>query len=186
MFLRDFVNKNITVNGKKKGVCIGIGISLKTFSIKYLLCSLTSMQKTDFAVSFSSLLNVGDEEISLNKLRSVLPNACVQLYPDLPCYFEDGVYVDNLEDIRFENGVALQIYTTGGFVFPANALLACADALLLRKKQPYPLGQPIPAHTLPMLKVKSSPLVTKRVLKDSIAKGKLIALTLSLAPFYQN
>lgn len=185
MFFTDFFNKDITVNGIKKGVCIGIGISLKTLTIKYLLCSLSPSQtlkpKTDFAVNISSLLTITNEDIRLSKLRTALPTACVKIFYRLPCYFEDGVYIDNLEDIRFENNVAVQLYTVGGLTIPANSLLACADAVILRKKQAFPLGQPIPKTFFDSLK--STSIVTKRLLKEVIKQGELIKLTLALSPF---
>jgi hypothetical protein len=53
----------------------------------------------------------------------------------------------------------------------------------LRKEQPFPIGQRIPA---PLLFDFSShtPIVTKPLLKEAVKQGKLIQFTLSLPPFY--
>ena len=39
MFLSQFIGKPVLVNGETRGVCLGVGLSLKSYAVKYLFCS---------------------------------------------------------------------------------------------------------------------------------------------------
>ena len=78
---------------------------------------------------------------------------------------------------------ATRLLTDRGDVFPITSVFACADAVILRKEPPYPLGQRIPAPLLPIVSDKSEALVTKPILRAAIQKRALVKLTLSLPPF---
>ena len=80
-----------------------------------------------------------------------------------------------------ENGNITTLITDKNQRFSLGEIQACADAVLLRKKQIFPLGQPIPIPDKSRLGEQKS--VSKILLKNAIKKGELIKLTLSLSPF---
>ena len=93
-----------------------------------------------------------------------------------PVYSYDGEYLGNLSNAEIRQGKLSRLYTDQAREIPATEILACADAILLKKKRPYPLGQPLPNN-------KRNSVVTKSLLQKSISKGELVKLTLSLPPF---
>ena len=198
MFLSQFVGKPVLVNGETRGVCLGVGLSLKTYAVKYLFCSSAASATSsvgasiasvanvepvpDFAVSTAAVCELGST-ICLTHLRTVCPKSCVRIFPRRPIYSADGVFLGALADLELRDFIATRIFTDRNTSFPVSAISVCADAVFLRKDQPYPLGQRIPAPLLSLVSDKKDGLVTRPVLRGAIEKGALVKLTLSLPPF---
>ncbi|MBR2647150.1 MAG: hypothetical protein IKD47_06315 [Clostridia bacterium] len=191
MFLSDLTDKNVYAGKTLRGVCRGVGVSLKSRAVKYLLCSsLTHAQTaaptpsngTDFSIGISAVESV-EPSVVLSRLRPVFPKNCVKIFIGHPVYSVDGVFLGNVADLELHDFVATRLITDRGVSYPALAILACSDAILLRKESVFPLGQRVPAPLLSTISDKNDPLVTKVLLRDAIKKGKLIRLTLSLSPF---
>jgi hypothetical protein len=183
MKLSDIAEKTLYAGQNPRGVCKGIAISLKTHAVKYLLCATLATQSTpDFAVAVSAIASVR-EGILLNRLRPVYPKNCAKLSIGLPIYSFEGGFLGILKDVSIKDFIATRLETDRGESYPITAIVSCSDAVILRKEQPYPLGQRIPAPLLPLLTDKSEAVVTKSVLRSACAKGALVKLTLSLPPF---
>ncbi|MBQ8685652.1 MAG: hypothetical protein IJ514_05740 [Clostridia bacterium] len=181
--LQNIIGNPVYTKNVRRGVCVGVGISLKNFTVKYLLCSLDdSTSQTDFVVKASSVESVENDRVVLTSLRPVLPKGCAKLLLGMPVYSESGVFCGTLSNIQVESLALTRLITENG-AYIASAIAACADAVILRKKQPYPLGQRIPAHLVGDVSKNNASLVTKPVLRAAIQKNRLIKLTLSLAPF---
>ena len=182
MFLSELVKKEIYSSGEERGVCLGIGVSLKTNAVKYLLCACDKQSNSpDFALPISAILSV-DDKIRLRALRAVPPKSCIRLFPALPVYAFNGRLLGKIHDIAIRENTVTEIFVDS-FSFSPRAILACADAVILRKEQVFPLGQRIPAPLLPLLGNKNERIVTKPVLRTAMQKGALVKLTLSLPPF---
>ena len=182
MLLSQLVQKPIVVDGNIRGVCLGVGISLKNYAVKYLLCSSSPTRaKIDFCVNVSSILKI-DEAVFLRRLRPVFPKNCAQITMRLPIFSFNGGALGFLRDLEMQNLVALRFFNENQ-AFPICAITACSDAVILRKEQAYPLGQRVPAPFLLYFKDVARPVVTKAVLSAAIKKKSLIKLTLSLPPF---
>ena len=185
MLLSSLVQKPVVVSGNIRGVCLGVGISLKTYAVKYLLCSSSpNRANVDFCVNLSSLDKI-DEAVFLRRLRPVFPKNCAQITLRLPIFSFDGSYLGKLTDLEIQNFVATRFFTENK-AFSTASIAACADALILRKEQPFPLGQRIPAPFILQFSNKTRPLVTKQFLRQAIEKKALVKLTLSLPPFNVN
>ncbi len=186
MFLNDFVQKNICVGNSVRGICKGVGISLKSYNVKYLLCSSSDFDSAhDFAVNISAVTDINDT-IQLSKLRSAFPKNCARIFPNMPLYSYDGGFLGKLQDVEFEDLTALSLISNTKIVFPFSAITACLDAIILKKEQPFPIGQRIPAPIILQFSEENkpkNPIVTKPILKKAAEQGSLIKLTLSLAPF---
>ncbi len=184
MFLKELTNKEILSGKSPKGYCRGVGVSLKSHAVKYLLCggSPAPAADTDFSVSTSSVTNVG-EQIQLSQLRPVFPKNCVRIVIGRPVYSFDGAYLGNVTDLAMQGFAATTLFTDQNVAYPITSVTACKDAVILKREQPYPLGQRIPAPLLFLSSEQKSPLVTKQALKRAIREGRLITLTLSLPPF---
>lgn len=182
MFLSDYFNKPILVGKEQRGVCAGVGFSLKNQALKCLLCAPASHQSPTFAVSISAVKSV-TEHVVLHRLRTVLPTGCARLTIGTPVYAHDGGYLGKIIDAEIQNNALLRLFTDGNKYFPSTAIFACNDALILRKGMPYPLGQRVPAPIISQINDKTDGLVTRPLLRAAIAKGALIKLTLSLPPF---
>ena len=182
MFLSELQNSAVFVGNTQRGVCLGIGISLKNQAVKYLLCaSNTALSNaTDFSVNVSAVETI-DTHIILSRLRPVFPKNCAKLFIGLPVYAFDGAFLGNLQDVEIHGFSATRLFTDSA-CYPITAVCACADAVILRKDQPFPIGQRIPAPALFPFSSNAS-LVTKPLLKEAVKQGKLIAFTLSLPPF---
>lgn len=185
MFLSEFTLKSVYVGKNLKGVCLGIGVSLKTATVKYLLCAseTTFISKTtqpDFAVSLSCVKEIGDV-IRLSTLRPIHPKSYAKFILGLPIYSSEGFHLGFLQDVEIQNQTALRLITDKEASFSPLNCVACTDAVILRKEAPFPIGQRIPA---PEQQDLNAQLVTKSVLKTAIKKGRLIRFTLSLSPFY--
>ena len=111
MYLSQLTGKNIRVGKNLRGVCVGVGISLKSKTVKYLLCSsqATSCENNlsekannhaDFAVSVIAIENISDDEISLSALRAVFPKNCAKIFIGKPIYSDEGVYLGKVADME--------------------------------------------------------------------------------------
>ena len=181
MKLSNLIGKSVYAGTKRRGVCTGVGISPKNSAVKYLFCSAIS-GNTEFCVNTSSIEEL-DEEIYLSRLRPVYPKSALKILPLLPVYSDEGVFLGNVFDMEMDAFIALNIETDRGERFSCQYITACTDAILLRKKQPYPIGQRIPAHAVSDIFQNNEAIVNRPNLKKAIEKGALIKLTLSLAPF---
>ncbi len=181
MKLSNLIGKSVYAGSKRRGVCEGVGISLKSGAVKYLFCSAPK-GRTDFCVNVSAIEEI-DEEIYLSRLRPVFPKSTVKILLGLPVYTDEGVFLGNVRDMEMDAFIALRLETDNGERFPVFHIAACTDAILLRKKPPYPIGQRIPAHVVSDIFQNSETIVSRANLRHAIEKGALIKLTLSLAPF---
>ncbi len=183
MKLSQLHEKSIYVGKAFRGVCRGVALSLKSQTVKYLLCASTLTQTvTDFSVGVSSIQKI-EESILLSRLRPSYPKSCAKISIGLPVYSFEGGYLGVVEDLEMKDFVATRLFTDRGDVIPLTSIYACSDAVILRKEQAYPLGQRIPAPLLPTVTDKSEAIVTKPILRTAIQKRALIKLTLSLPPF---
>ena len=182
MFLSDYFNKSILVGKEERGVCIGVGFSLKNQTLKCLLCAPSLQQYPTFAIGISAVKSL-TEHILLHRLRTVLPTGCARLTIGTPVYAHDGGYLGQIVDAELQNNVLLRLYTDRNECFPSTSIFACNDAVILRKEQPYPIGQRIPAPVICQINDKTDGFVTRPILRTAIRNGTLIKLTLSLPPF---
>ena len=182
MLLSSLVNKPIVVAENIRGICLGVGVSLKSYAVKYLLCASSPNRiQTDFCVNTSALDKI-DEAVFLKQLRPVFPKNCAQITLGLPVFTSDGCLIGKLADVELQNLVATRLFTEKR-AFSISSVAACSDAVILRKEQPFPLGQRVPAPLLSNFDDKFSPIVNKAFLRSAIEKKALITLTLSLPPF---
>lgn len=183
MKLSQLTEKNIYVNKTFKGVCRGVAISLKSHAVRYLLCASSPTQSvTDFSVGIAAVEEIGTA-ITLTRLRPACPKGCAKISIGLPVYSFEGGYLGSVTDLDIRDFVATRLYTDRGESFPILSVFACSDAVILRKEQPFPLGQRIPAPFLCLFTTKSDGVITKPILRTAAAKGSLVKLTLSLPPF---
>ncbi|MBQ7879918.1 MAG: hypothetical protein IJ317_04650 [Clostridia bacterium] len=178
MLLSDLVEKSVYIGKNLKGVCLGIGVSLKTYAVKYLHCANAATYnplraRIDFSVPVSAVESVSDGAIRLSRLRPVYPKNCTSIFLSRPVYSGDGAYLGYVTDVDLHDFTATRLFTDVNKSYPFSAIRAYADAVILCKTQVYPLGQRIHAC-----------LVTKPLLKKAIAERTLIRLTLSLPPFH--
>ncbi len=186
MQLNTLVNKPLLMGNCRRGICIGFAVSLKTRTVKYLLChsdAPSSKQKTEYAVAVSSVVSIQENAIFLARFRSAYPKNCIRLFLDTPVYTHNGIYLGKLLHVTSENWLIQTLSTDEKQSFALSAVFACNDAVILRKTSTYPLGQRIPAPAVSAFLDKKEQTVTKSVLKNAIENKTLIRLTLSLAPF---
>ena len=181
MKLSNLIGKSVYAGSKRRGVCMGVGVSLKSGAVKYLFCSASS-GRTEFCVNVSSIEEL-DEEIYLSRLRPVFPKSAAKILLDLPVYTDEGVFLGSVKDMEIDSFTALYLETDKGERFSCKYIAACTDAILLRKKPPYPIGQRIPAPVVLDIFQDNETIVSRLHLRKAIEKGALIKLTLSLAPF---
>ena len=184
MYLSELENKPLMLRFSPRGICRGVGISPKTFSVKYLLCaSLSNATKNaDFCLPLQAVESI-DESILLSRLRPAFPKNCIRLFLGLPVFSQDGVYLGKIEDVKLDGFIATKLFTDQKETYPISSVIACSDAVILRKSAPFPLGQSVPAPILSLINGKKDGLVTKPLLRAAIQKGALVSLTLSLPPF---
>ena len=182
MFLSHLTDKIIYLHKNPRGAVKGVGISLKTHAVKYLLCGSSQSAKTHFALPSSAIVSI-DEMVFISRMRPVLPKNCACLFIGLPVYAYDGAYLGKITELVIKNFIATLFYTDTGLELPVSVIAACSDAVLLKRDQPYPLGQRIPTPLLSSLTGKEDGVVTKPVLRCAMKKSSLIKLTLSLPPF---
>lgn len=179
MFLSEFCHKLLYLDGECRGICLGVAVSKKNYTIKYLLCAHERSTRPDFALPFSALRSIGIHGLTLSRVRPAIPKNVFKLFLDRPVYSGEGAYFGCLQDVEFENDVASKLTTTENLRFSFTCVNAVSDAVILRKAPVYPLGQRIPACSFS----ENSAFVTKSVLRRAIEKRELIKLTLSLSPF---
>ncbi len=183
MLLSELIGKNICVGKTVRGVCRGIGISPKNFAVKYLLCAKSAQsQAVDFSVGISAVDEIGDD-IYLSRLRSVFPKNCDKIFLNQPVYLNEGVFLGNLADVELVSMTATRLFTDRGTTHSALSIVACSDAVILKKEQTFPLGQRVPAPVVLKISDKNEAVVTRALLKNAMKNGALIRLTLSLSPF---
>lgn len=176
MFLNSLLKKPLVFRQRVLHVCIGVGISKKSGTIKYLIC-LHEEQHIEFALPYNHVTSITNNGIIVSSLRSAIIKHAYVIKPELPVYSTQGKYIGNLEDaVLFKNTLTQLIIRH--HTYPFACISGILDAILLSPKQPYPLGQRIVNH-----KKKANDIITKNTLKKAIAENKLIALTLSLPPF---
>ncbi len=183
MFLKELTNKEILSGKSVKGVCRGVGISLKSHAVKYLLCADTPTADVQFSVSVSAVENV-DEQIRLSSLRPLMPSRCIHLCIGRPVYSFEGAYLGRVSDLAMQDFTATYLFTDKNAVYPITSVTACRDAVLLKKESPFPIGQRIPAPFLYLTSDKKDGVITKPILRAAIAKSNLVKLTLALPPFH--
>ena len=186
MFLSQLFSKKIFTGETERGNVVGVGFSLKNCAIKHLICSTQTPCKnqppqTNFAVNVSSISAVADK-ICLTRIRPIIPKTQTALFPHLPVYSHDGIFLGNLTDGKIKDFVLVQLYTDKNYAFPPSSIAVCHDAIFLRKEKPYPLGQRIPSPILSQL-LGEKTSVTKPLLQRALRQGTLVKLTLSLPPF---
>ncbi len=184
MRLSELIGKPVFVGDKQRGTFQGVFLSPKYKTVKYLLCNIDQKNaKTALAVSVSCVERF-EECIVLKRIRSTLPKNAVLFKMGCPAYTEEGTYLGVTLDVEIYNLTATDFFTESGR-FSATAVCAIGDAVLMKKEQPYPIGQRIPAHTLLQLSLPSNvTLVSKPILKNVIKAGRLVSFTLSLPPFH--
>ncbi|MBE5752228.1 MAG: hypothetical protein E7357_07440 [Clostridiales bacterium] len=178
MLLSDLVEKNVYVGKQLKGVCLAVGISLKSYAVKYLHCANVATYnplraRIDFSVPVAAVEGISDGAIRLSRLRPVYPKNSTCIFLSRPVYSNDGSYLGDVTDVDLRSFAATRLFTDANKSYPFSAILAYGDAVILRKLQTYPLGQRIHAC-----------LVSKPVLKKAIENKTLIRLTLALPPFH--
>lgn len=194
MQLSELTAKTIRSGKYVRGVCRGVGISLKSQTVKYLLCSSLPAQNgttlpssasegADFAVSVSAIEDVTDDSVVLSRLRAAFPKNCVKIFIGRPVYSDEGVFLGNVTDLDLHGMIAVKLYTDKNTSHSLLSVAACSDAVILRKEPPFPLGQRIPAPVVSRFFDKNDVVVTKPVLRSAIENGQLVRLTLSLPPF---
>ena len=181
MFLSQLVDMPVCVGKNTRAFCQGVGISLKTYAVKYLLCANAPNSRAYFALPVSAVEEIGDG-IRVSRLRPVLPKNCACVFLSLPVYAFDGGYLGKLIDMEVKNFVATALLTDEGGEYPVSGITACSDAILLKKEQPFPLGQRVPAPFLPIVTDKGDAIVTRPLLRTAMRKNALVKLTLSLPP----
>ncbi len=182
MKLSDLLNKQVYAGTKRRGTVKGLGLAYKNGAVKYLLCASPS-ERADFCVSVNAIEEIDEEELYLSRLRPVFPKSCISITQGLPTYTDGGEFLGNVSDMELRDFFAVHIQTDKDERFSPTLISACNDAIILRKKQPFPLGQRIPATVVSDIFDKNETLVTRSNLKEAAKKGALIKLTLSLAPF---
>ena len=173
----------ITLKNVRRGVCIGLGVSLKSHTVKYLLCSLNDEALSpEFSLNFSAVTHMQTNEFHLSTLRPVLPKSHVKLFKNIPVYTQSGTFVGGLTKLKIRNNTLVRLYTQSTAFSPSD-IYACSDAIILKTAQPYPLGQRIPAMPIPAFSSANHKRVTKSILHSAIQNDTLIKFTLSLPPF---
>ena len=184
MKLSELSEKSIYTNTTFQGVCRGVGLSLKSQAVRYLLCASSPTQATtDFSVGVNAVTEIRDR-ILLSRLRPASPKGCAKIAIGLPVYSFEGGFLGTVADLDLYDFTATTLYTDRGESFPVTAIFACSDAVILRKEQPYPLGQRIPAPLLSLVTDKNDGVITKQILRAAIERKSLVRLTLALPPFY--
>ena len=183
MLLSNLIGMPVFVGEKQRGTLQGVFLSAKSKSIKYLLCAIEQKNtQTTLALSIAALDKI-ENGIYLKRIRSILPKNATLFQQNCPVYTQDGAYLGSACDLQFYHLTATKLFTEKA-VFPTTAITAVGDAVLLKTDEPYPLGQRVPAPMLSTFSCNEEQvLVTRSLLKFVIKNGRLIAFTLSLAPF---
>ena len=190
MQLSELTGKTIRSGKYTRGVCTGIGISLKSKAIKFLLCSPhqneeidQAYKNTDFAVNINAIEDISNDEITLSRLRALSARNCAILQIGKPVYSEDGSYLGKITDVYIQNLIATHLKTDKENTLSTLTIAACSDVILLRKALPYPIGQSLSSPTSFSFLEKSDVMITKQTLRTAAENHALVRLTLSLPPF---
>ncbi len=174
MLLSMLIDKTLILDKAPRGMSVAVGISPKNKTLKYLFCASKNAQQADFVLPISAVSQTNENALFLSRMRPILPKSYHKLTLNLPVYTDDGVFLGRILNIKFLDNVASALQTNDGIWYPFSRVIAIADAVLLKKAPPYPIGQPIP---------KRENFVTKQELKRAVKEERLIKLTLSLPPF---
>ena len=190
MLLTNLIGKPVRKQNVTYGNVTGVCVSLKSRAIRYLLCISREKPRSEFAVGISAVAEM-DDDVTLTRLKPLLPQNSVKLTLNRPIYDETGKYLGFIQDAELENGYLRAVYANDNKRYPATRVLALDDAVILKKTEPYPLGQRIPTPAVCPLsdefsKTEKGGLVTRSVLKTAVKNGALIRFTLALPPFLQN
>lgn len=179
MFLSELVGKKIYSAGKIRGICRGVGLTVKSRAVKYLICVDIASERELF-LSLNAIAEISENGIRLKAFRPTAPQSISRLFSSRPVYDETGEYLGIVVDLEIENGVATALITDTGSVYSAYSLTAVSDAVLLKRRLSFPLGEKTPAFFKRQTGV---PVLSKALLKHAIEKGELIRLTLALPLF---
>ena len=177
MRLSQLLGKSLILDKTPRGVCVGVGVSLKNKSLKYLFCRTEQTVKdteTALVLPIDALASISENALYLSRLRPILPKSCIKLSLHLPVYNAEGNFLGRVIDAEFQNYALSALFTDTNARYPVSAIGALADAVILRKPQPYPIGQPLSPQ---------GNFVTKQILRKAVNENSLIQLTLSLPPF---
>lgn len=184
MLLSELVGKPVFSSKKIRGVCRGVGLSVKSRAVRYLVCSAPSPSDyTEFFLPVVSVTDCNEEGIFVKKFRSVAPQNCAKFFCGRPVYADTGAYLGITADLEMQDFCALRFFTDSGKSYSAMAIAALLDAVIVKKTPVFPLGQPVPRAFSFLRNVKKTPTVTKSTLKSAIEEGVLIQLTLQLPLF---
>ena len=128
MLLSQITNKPIRSGKTQRGVCVGVGISLKSRAVKYLLCSSFSPSllypspheeknapyaplEEDFSIGVQAIENLDGEEITLSRLRAQNPKNNGKLFIGKPIYTDEGVFLGRLADAHLQNFIITELKT---------------------------------------------------------------------------
>ena len=124
MFLSELVKKEIYSSGETRGVCLGIGVSLKTNAVKYLLCACDKQSNSpDFALPISAILSV-DDKMRARLLRTIdlLAKNGTALRMPYSEHLVDGIFEiraksgSNISRVLYFFVIGRKIVLTNGFV----------------------------------------------------------------------
>ncbi len=166
MFLHELEGKNIFTAKKICGICKGIGVRVKSGQIKYLFCENA---QSLFFLPVSTVKDVKEGGIVCKRFTPVFPQNAGIITLQKPVYSTEGKSLGAIKDVEWSKWSLLRIFTEGKTYSPLS-LFAVDDAVIVKKKPPFPLGETL----------KNENVVTRATLKKSIAEGKLIRLTLSV------
>jgi len=187
MFISQWIGKNLYSGNKLCGACKGVGFSLKSQTIKFLVCSADAHDRHDsdgrFCVSVSQIEKITDA-VYLKRLRTVAPNNSALFLPDKPIYSETGAYHGLAIDLQIENFSAVAIISDRQKTYPVHQILASGDAFIIKKTSVFPLGRTLRREiTVNNQSVAANAPVTKTLLQSAAKSGNLIRLTTALSPF---
>lgn len=177
MLLTQLLYKTLIFDKTPRGKCFAVGISIKTKSVKYLFCRTEENLKTsstEFILPIDAVASFSENALFLSRLRPILPKSCIKLTLGLPVYNSDGTFIGHVDNVHLHNYVASAIQLDNGVCCLFSDVTALSDAVILRKPQPYPIGQALPNQ---------EDFVTKQTLRKAVSEQSLIQLTLSLPPF---
>jgi len=177
MFLSQLISKQIIVNNTPRGITQSVAISLKSKSVKHLYCAseakLDVPSQSDFVLPISAVVSCSENALFLSHLRPIIPKNTTKLFIGMPIYNHTGEFLGELTDAEIQNCRITSIYTKKNGEYPFTSVSAVADVIILKKPQPYPIGQRLP----------NLDLVTKSLLRKAVEEKRLIQFTLSLPPF---
>lgn len=184
MLLSELAGKPVFSSNKLRGVCRGVGLSVKSRAVRYLVCSAPSPSDyTEFFLPVASVADYDEEGVYVKKFRAAAPQNCARFFCGKPVYADTGAYLGITADLEMRDFFALRFFTDSGKSYPAVSIAALLDAVIVKKPPVFPIGQTLPDAFAPSFLEKKDLAVTKSALKSAIREGVLIKLTLSLPLF---